>query len=59
MSDDFTPQQMSGMLVMFILMVSLLRGCVDPQHSYRYNSCMVGSSKQAALFKAVFYYLWV
>ena len=59
MKNNSNGQQVIGGVILIVLAIGLLRSCTDGGFQNRYNSCMAGSYKIAALFKSVFVCLWV
>ncbi len=51
--------EMVGGIILFVITISLLRGCVSTGFQYNYNSCMQGTITPLKPFKALFVCLWV
>ncbi|MEA5603688.1 hypothetical protein [Nostoc sp. UHCC 0252] len=60
MKDEFTADQVKGMLLVVLVVIVSLKGCnTDPQYLAKYNYCMEGTPKPVQLLKALFQCAWV
>lgn len=52
-------RELMGCIFLFVLLTGIFRGCGNQDYQYRYNSCMYGTPRPVAIFKAAFVCLWV